>query len=276
MIPAAQYPAVFRLLCLFTAFTAGARAQDAVKPSMEFDVSTIHPSQADARGSTLDMGIDTVTSTNLPVVFLIQFAYNLNSGSTEQIVGIPAWGNKLTYDIRAKADAATTTALTHMSPADRMDALRSMVKAMLQDRFALRTHYEPRQLSVLALRVLPQGPKLIPVNDGVSHNGWSGLHNPGAGKTQGRDATLKMLADALSTKSEIGGKLVVDQTGLKGHYDFDLHWSPQDLRPDASADSASGPSLFTALQEQLGLKLEATKATVDCVVIDHIEQPSPN
>jgi uncharacterized protein (TIGR03435 family) len=82
-----------------------------------------------------------------------------------------------------------------------------------------------------------------------------------------------MLVGTLSRKPEIGGRLVVDETGLTGKYDFELTWSPQNSAADAG-DDAGGPSLFAALQEQLGLKVEDRKSPVDCIVIDHVEMPS--
>src|SRR6185437_14458566 len=100
----------------------------------------------------------------------------------------------------------------------------------------------------------------------------SGLRSS-RGKIEGHGATMKMLVGTLSPKQEIGGRLMVDDTGLSGKYDFELNWSPEDLAAHTESD-AGGPSLFTALQEQLGLKVEQKKSPVDCIVIDHVEMPS--
>ena len=82
-----------------------------------------------------------------------------------------------------------------------------------------------------------------------------------------------MLVTVLSMQPEVGGRLVVDKTGLTGKYDFTLRWTPDTIQ---SADSDAGPSLFTALQEELGLRLESTKAPVDVLVIDQVELPTAN
>jgi uncharacterized protein (TIGR03435 family) len=87
---------------------------------------------------------------------------------------------------------------------------------------------------------------------------------------------MALLVNALSNTPEIGGRLVVDETGLTGKYSFKLMWVPEDRHAAGDDSGAGGPSLFTAIQEQLGLKLETQKAPVHCVVIDHIGQPSLN
>jgi uncharacterized protein (TIGR03435 family) len=164
-----------------------------------------------------------------------------------------------------------------MSPDERMTTLREMVRALLEERFQLKVHPETRELPVLALTIAKGGSKLLPARHAAGSSqahepdDWQGLRNPRRGRTVGHSATMQMLVNALSSKSEIGGRLVIDQTGLKGEYNFDLTWTPDD-----GADSAAGPSLFAALQEQLGLRLQSTRAPVDCIVIDHVEQPSPN
>jgi uncharacterized protein (TIGR03435 family) len=144
----------------------------------------------------------------------------------------------------------------------------------------LKVHHENRDLPILALTVAKGGSKLMPVGDTHTTNAtgadsWAGLHNPRAGETEGRDVPVALLVGALNSKPEIGGRLVVDETGLTGKYNFKLTWAPED-RHTAMDTGVDGPSLFTAIQEQLGLKLETKKAPLDCVVIDHVEHPSPN
>jgi uncharacterized protein (TIGR03435 family) len=253
-------------------------AQTGRHASLSFEVSTVKPAKPDARSSNLNLGENGVQSTNLPVLFLLQFAFDLNGGSKDQLVGMPAWVSSVPFDINAKMDEDTTIKIRNMKSDERVAAIRQMVQVLLADRFHLIVHHETRVLSVLALVVAAGGPKLLSASDTPTPpNEWTGLHNPKPGRTEGRDAPVAMLVNALSSKPEIGGRLVLDQTGLLAKYNFTLTWAPVNRRPsDESTIDESGPSLFTALKEQLGLQLQSRKAPVDCIVIDHIEQPSPN
>jgi len=115
-----------------------------------------------------------------------------------------------------------------------------------------------------------------------------GIMMTGRGELNGTDAPISFLADVLSRQRETGGRVVVDKTGLTGNYDWALHWTPESPAPlfkgadnsstpeSAPAQDTAGPTLFTALEEQLGLKLEAQKGAVDTLVIDSVEQPSEN
>ncbi len=273
-------------MCVVVAFPLGciANAQQAPPTTLAFDVSTVRPSSADAQGANLNLGSDSIQSSNLPVMFLLKFAFNLNGGSDDQIIGSPSWVSSRRFDIRAKVDEATAARLNGMTQDERVATLRKMMQALLADRFKLQVHHETRELPVMALTIAKGGPRLTQVSDapvraaaGASTPAtWSGLHNPRAGETEGRDVPIALLASALSDKGEIGGRLVVDDTGLTGKYNFKLLWTPEDRDAAPDAPGAGGPSLFTALKEQLGLMLVSKRAPVDCVVIDHIEQPSPN
>jgi uncharacterized protein (TIGR03435 family) len=238
-----------------------------------FEVATIRPSSPDAQGSNLNFGENRVTASNMQLRFLLQYAYGLNTGSNDQIVGAPAWIDSLRFDIDAKEDEESAVKIGGMAAAERMATLRQMLQGLLIERFQLKAHHETRQLPVLALTVAKGGAKLTPVG-AVAPDGWTGLHNPRRGETEGRDVPVQMLVETLSSKPEIGGRLVVDATGLQGKYNFKLDWTPEGTK--ARDADAGGPSLFAALQEQLGLKLESRKAPVDCLVIDHLVQPSGN
>jgi uncharacterized protein (TIGR03435 family) len=239
-----------------------------------FEVATIRPSSPDARGSHLNGHPDGVSVGNMNLDSLIKFAYQLNASSDDQIIGGPKWIHTSTFDIDAKEDPSDTLALSKMSGEDRIHTLDLMLQALLADRFHLKVHHETRLLPVLALVVAPGGPKLTKPADGP---GWRGLHNDGQGRIEGRDETIASLVNDLGYLPEIGGRMVVDQTGLTGHYDFTLNWSSQQLAGDASSqDNPNAVGLFAALPEQLGLKLKSTKAPVDVLVIDHIDPPTPN
>lgn len=189
-------------------------------------------------------------------------AYGLTMSS--QISGLPKWCESETFDVDAKMDEETTEALKKLSPKERMEQGEQMMRQLLADRFQLKVHHEMRELPIYALVIVKGGPKLTeaPANEvGGGSYGSNGMAL--------RSARIASLADILSGKV---GRLVVDKTGLTGLYDMTLKWTP-DGQPE-SADS--GPSIFTALEEQLGLKLVPAKAPVDTVVVDHVEKPSAN
>jgi uncharacterized protein (TIGR03435 family) len=267
------------LVLAVMAFQCMARAQVPAK-NPSFEVSTVRPSSPDTRESNLNLEVDSIRSSNLPVIFLLKFAFNLNGGSDDQIIGAPKWVSSVPFDIRAKVDEELAARMAKMPTDERIETTRRMVQILLEDRFQLKIHHENRELPVLALTAAKGGSKLTPVKDAPAtsvrgEGSWTGLHNPGPGETEGRDVPVALLVSALTSKPEIGGRLVVDETGLVGKYNFKLTWAPADAQ-GATDLGAGGPTLFTAIEEQLGLKLQTQKAPVDCVVIDHIEQPSPN
>jgi uncharacterized protein (TIGR03435 family) len=262
------------------AFCCMANAQE-LTTTPGFEVSTVRPSSPDTPGSNMNLGADGIRSSNLPVIFLLKFAFNLNGGSDDQIIGAPAWLSSRLFDIRAKVDEEDEARIATMPADQRIAITRKMVQALLADRFQLKVHHESRELPVLALTVAKGGSKLTVVNDTpqgstTAASSWTGLHNVGAGETEGQDVPVALLVNALSSKPEIGGRLVVDETGLTGKYNFKLTWAPEGRQATVDDRGAGGPSLFTAISEQLGLKLETKKALVDCVVIDHVELPTPN
>jgi uncharacterized protein (TIGR03435 family) len=241
-----------------------ANAQELAK-TPAFDVSTVRPSNPDTHGSNLDLGLDSIRSSNLPVIFLLKFAFNLNGGSDDQIIGAPSWVSSLPFDIRAKVDEETAARIAGLPTDERIATTRKMIQMLLADRFQLKVHRESRELPVLALMVGKSGSKLTPVSDtpaasATGADSWTGLHNPRAGETEGRDVPLALLVSALSSKPEIGSRLVVDETGLTGKYNFKLTWAPEGRYAAVDA-SAAGRSLFTAIQEQLGLKLQTPKGS---------------
>ena len=160
-----------------------------------------------------------------------------------------------------------------------------MVQALLADRFKLRLHHELRRLPVLALVQARGGSKMNPAAKADSNKLGDelGFAEGPPGNWTGNGATMEALASDLSKLPEMGGRIVVDKTDLKGTFNIQLKWTPD---PTVGADPAaaengeksdpSAPSLFTALQEQLGLKLESAKGPVDVIVIDSAELPTPN
>lgn len=247
----------------------------------QFEVATIKPGDASAPSSNLGFDRrDHFVTSNISLQFILQFAYGLNSGSDRQIIGGPAWIGSSRFTIDAQPDEAVEAALKKLPLNQRQQRQKLMIQRLLADRFRLVLHHETREFPVNALTIAKGGAKLTPVTVDFTKvpttpDGWLGLHNPRPGLTEGHGATIKMLVDTLNHQPELSGRLIVDATGLQGNYNFKLSWTP-DSGFGATPAETVGPSLFTALQEQLGLKIESKKAPVDCIVIDHVEKPSAN
>jgi len=237
---------------------------------------------------------------NVTVKFLLEEAYGVKDS---QLSGTPGWLDSEHYDIEAKAEDAAVERERTLAPEQRHEQVMLMLQSMLADRFKLALHHETKALPVYALVVAKSGAKLhetpaAPADSappeplgkpGSGPAPRGSIMMKGRGNLEVNGIALSLFADALSRQL---GLLVVDQTGLKGEYDFTLKWTPDDGQgqmfrgagdpgtgqPAASAPTSdsSGPSIFTALQEQLGLKLESQKAPVDTLVIDHVERPSEN
>jgi uncharacterized protein (TIGR03435 family) len=198
---------------------------------------------------------------------LIRWAYEMPE---TRILGAPAWASSTMFNIDAKADPAVDGQLHSLTSDAGRSQKERMVQALLANRFKLVTHTETRDLPTYALVVAKSGPKLGSVQD----NGSFVNHGRDHLEVQGPNS-VSLLAEELS--KEIG-RPVVDQTGIAGRYDLTLKWTPDDRAPstDSSDASRSGPSLYTAIQEQLGLKLEPTRGPVEVLVVDYVEKPSEN
>jgi uncharacterized protein (TIGR03435 family) len=265
------------------------QAADAPLPS--FEVASIKPNHTGGRGrffSTPDPG--RLTATNVTTKMVIEFAYNVKDF---QLSGGPGWINSESYDINAKLEDSATEESQKLPEDERRDKIRLMMQSLLADRFKLTLTHEKKELPIYALVLAKGGPKLTPTAytppdpngpkpSGPPQNGPQ-LMLSIRGKISAVAAPMSGLADILALLPDLGDRLVVDQTGIKGEYDFTLEFTPENVTPKGpqSMESApppdpSAPSIFTALQDQLGLRLESTKGSVDTIVIDHIEEPSEN
>jgi uncharacterized protein (TIGR03435 family) len=196
---------------------------------------------------------------------LLFIAYSIRLDAA--IPGMPRWGDSVPFDIDAKADETTTDAMNKLTQREQGNQTQLMLKAILVDRFKLRVHTETREAPVYNLVIAKSGLKLKPTHEGDQPGGY---YSWGSGHIQVRGGPIASLVYCLS--EGLADRTVVDKTGLTANYDIDLHWTPDDQEstPDA------GPTLFTALEEQLGLKLVPSKGPVDKFVIDHVEKPSEN
>jgi bla regulator protein blaR1 len=231
---------------------------------------------------TMPDGFD---ATNAPLALLIQLAYGVEEN---QIIGIPGPIHSQRYDIEAKVDSSDVPKLKDLTPKQRMQ----MLQPLLADRFQLKLHQETRQLSVYELVIAKNGPKLREAKPGDTYpNGIKGPDGHGrAGLIWMQTGQITFqgvsISDLTRTLAQRLGHNVIDKTGLTGQYDFTMQWPTEDNPGPAfnngqgeqqsnSAESAQA-SIFTVIQEQLGLKLESRKAPVEVLVIDHVEPPSEN
>jgi uncharacterized protein (TIGR03435 family) len=227
---------------------------DSVSRQLAWDVISIKPDNSLGIGGSMYMRPDGVEVKNLTIQSLFWSAFDIKS--QDQVVGLPNWADSDHFDIQAKVGPDDVYILRSLKP----DQRRLLWREILDKRFSLKFHLEKRKLPVYNLVVMKKGPKLNPSS--VSNS----LSNYSSGKISAQGTPVASLVVNLSG---VVGRLVIDKTDLTGRYDFELTWSPNN-QPD------SGPSIFTALQEQLGLKLEPAKEIVDVVVVDHLEHPSPN
>lgn len=278
----------------------------ATGPLPSFEVATIKPANSGdfipSKSTPAESRTINVTTRNL-----IEQAYRIpwTPGFNDRVLGGPGWIDSNRYDIDARIDESLSAALEKMPNDQRREQTSLMMQSLLADRFKLKVHFELRELPVFALAVAKGGPKLTPARElapsteeGQSpasvafppraENMRKGIFVSYSGRLAemtSKGEPLDDLVQWLAGYSEIGGRTVVNQTGLTGTYNFKLLWTrerPTTQGPEGgqqgpvpSAD-ADGPSLFTALHEQLGLKLVPTKGPVEVLIVDHIELPSAN
>ena len=252
---------------------AAHNVDDTAKQLPEFEVASIKLNKSESGSSHSSFDHGRYSATNEGIKGLIQYGAYGTPGP--QIEGGPAWLASERFDIEAKVDDATAVKMEKLGPEERSQMKRQLIEQLLADRFMLAVHWETRELPVYALVRAKVGAKLTRSSDTSGSSGTSS--NLGHLKASG--VTMARLAETLTgiLYREVG-RVVVDRTGLEGRYDLTLEWSPEDgSSSSASNDSQSpGPSIFTALEEQLGLKLESSKGPVKTLVIDRVEQPSEN
>jgi uncharacterized protein (TIGR03435 family) len=233
-----------------------------------FEVATIKPSLPDRPGKVMTIKGRQVITINTTLNDLIVFAYGIHA---KQIIGGPSWMESDKYDVTGQPEGQGM-------PNERQ--LRGMLQQLIDDRFKLTTHREMRELPAYVLVVANGGPKLTK-NDS-NPNGLPGLFFRGLGVLPATNATMADLAGVMQLA--VLDRPVVDRTGIQGRYDFTLTWTPDETQfasmgarvPPPSTDPNAPPVLFTAIQEQLGLKLESQRAAVEVLVVDRVERPSEN
>lgn len=280
---------------------AQSQASAGSAPLPSFEVASIKPNRSGTGNRFFRLADPSrFTVTNIPAKDLIEFAYHVQPF---QISGGPAWINSQGYDIEAKVDDSTVAELQKLPQDQRMEQYRLMLQSLLTDRFKLSLGHETKELPIYVLVVAKGGPKLtpttIPATPPAGPDAKGQPRGPmmmmSPGRLMAKGTTTASLAEVLGRQPELGGRLVVDQTGITGKFDFTLTFAPERMMPMPGANGPGGqgqpmprpkdappppdpnaPSIFTALQEQLGLKLESQKGPVQTLVIESIEKPSEN
>jgi uncharacterized protein (TIGR03435 family) len=234
-----------------------------------FEVATIKPSDPASWGQIITLrGVEIIT-TNTTLHDLINLAYWLHP---KQVTGGPAWTESEKFDLTGKPDAPGQP---------NVDQMKMMIQKLLADRFQLKFHFEKRELPAYAIGIAKTGAKLTKSQDDPNGlPGWSIGRTPSGTRMIFRNSPLSQLAAILQNSLD---KPVVDQSGLSERYDFTLTFTPDPAQaallggtpPPAADNPDAAPDLFAAFQ-QLGLKLESTKAPVDVMVIDKVGKPSEN
>lgn len=266
-------------------------------PLPSFEVASIKPNRSGDLNRRIMFQFlpGRLNATGITVKLLISMAYDVKEF---QVSGGPGWIDSQRFDIDAKEEDSQAEEEHKLPPEKIREHNQLMMQSLLADRFKLKVSHQTKELPVYALVVAKNGPKLkeakpgdtypngIKGPDGVAHGGLF-MMRAGGGEMTGLGIPLANLVMMLSQQL---GRNVLDQTGLKGNYDIHLKWTPDEpqtamfsgpagAKPpgdNPAPPDSSGPSIFTALQEQLGLKLDSTKGPVEILVVDHIEQPSEN
>src|SRR5579863_209698 len=250
----------------------------------EFEAASIKPNASGSR----NMDVTAASGgrfgvSNAPLRFVLRLSFNVKDF---QILGGPAWINSEPYDITAKAGSNAT-----------LEQIQPMLQSLLADRFKLLAHRETRELPAYNLVAAKSGLKLAASKDAICINPNSppqrrpgekpplfcGIVQMGRGAINAVGTSMPRLLIALSA---IMGRTIIDKTGFGGTFDIHMQFAPDEAivdpivggrtEPNAPATDSAVPSIFTVLQEQLGLRLESTRAPGEVLVIDHVERPSAN
>jgi uncharacterized protein (TIGR03435 family) len=232
---------------------------------LSYDVIVIKQSHADSFSARMSMRDTTLKTANMGLKSIMTAAYGVREGL---ISGLPAWAEQARYDIDAKVVDPDPKVFNNMTREQR----QTLVRSLLTERFHLQCHIEMKTLPVYDLVIAKDGPK-FKENPPPGVAAAAGMGNVNTTRMS-FDANSATLLNLTSQLSEVLDRSIVDKTGLTGRYDLHLKYTPNDAPVSDAADAP--PNLFTALEEQLGLKLVAAKGPVQTLVVDHIEQPTEN
>lgn len=234
-----------------------------------FSITSVRPSDPKATRGVYQITPDGIVERNNSVLWLIEVAYGISMA--DRVIGAPSWTEDERYDVLAKVNPSEIVTLAGLSSQQR----GYMLKSVLEERFHIRAHYENRELPEFALTISKKGPKLEPSQPIGStqpeHLKYSG-HYVLTAKSVSMPELCSML---LSTEAR---RMVVDETGLIGKYDFTLRWSREnaDNSNPTAVSTGDAPGIFTAIKEQLGLQMVTRRVPGRVLVVDHVERPSTN
>jgi uncharacterized protein (TIGR03435 family) len=215
-----------------------------------FEVAAVKPNDSGTHESSIDRSGPLLTLTNVPLRECIAFAFGIPTGRDQELE-TPAWMSDANFDINAK--------LPEDTPRDRV---REMLRTLLAERFHLETHRQKKKVPAYVLSVAKGGPKLK-----LDNETNDGSFSFGRGRIAARGISMTYLANRLSGREFDLDRLVIDETGVKGAYDFELHWAVEGAPPDAVDGS-----LFTSVKEQLGLELKGQEVEIDVLIVDRAER----
>lgn len=246
----AQAVCLMAMSCLIS--TASAQPGSSMLPA--FDAASVKANRSGSDGGSMQVAKGSLAFSDVPLVKIVAAAFGISEDREAYLLAGPGWMGAERYDLVARFPAPTSAG-----------QMRLMLQAMLTERFGMRFHRETRDVPAYALVVAKGGLKAR-----TAAEGSAGGFRRGPGHLESKSATMSLLADKLSPQSD---RLVVDKTEVRGSYEFAIDWTPDELQNNGRA----GISLFTAIEEQAGLKLEARKEPMEVVVVDFIEKiPSEN
>ena len=263
------FAVAFAVFASFAVGPAGA-AHTQVQPQAQtaaptFEVASVKPSLTTTAFPKFAVSPERFSATAVTASELIGYAYKVRDF---QIKGAPEWAKAKKFDIDAKVRDSIAQSLEKLPRGQQIDALRIMVQSLLANRFELKATRQTKTAPIYALVVAKGGPKLPqpavpPLSPEDRGRNWQNLTFD--------QITTAGLASFLGSQRDVA-RVVVDQTGVTGKYDITLRWSSD----TSGATGAPGMTIFEALQDQLGLKLQSEKGPVETFIVDHIEQPAPN
>jgi uncharacterized protein (TIGR03435 family) len=265
-------------LCAVTVCHASGQGNTAISQAAKkpaYEVVSIRQSKGDPNSARIMDSPDGFSMRNLTLKPLISEAYG--TVLDEEISGWPVWAGFARFDIEAKMDVETADALQKLPKQQRELQRCLMLQSLLADRFKLKVHRETKVRTTYELVLAKGGSKMKEDNPDSDMDGIKLQESVrpatdwriAEGKISGHAMPISILADHLQGPV---ADIIVDKTGLTGRYDVTLTWDTGDKQGQESTE----PSIFAALQEQLGLQLKPTKTTVETIVIDHLEMPSEN
>jgi len=242
-----------------------------------YDIVSIKPNKSNNPNIRISFNDDSFEATNAPLKVILQIAYGIRQ---DLISGAPEWAGSDRFDIKAKVLDPNTAQLKKLSKEQRA----AMLLPLLTDRFQLKAHKETKELPVYDLvqskggsklkEVAPEPPPAPDDPDAPKPKGRGNMMWHGDGHTVQLTATTVQIESLTNVLAQELKRSVIDKTGLTAKYDISLKFAPEDAPPQDTAGDDAAPSIFTAMQEQLGLKLQPSKGPVETLVVDNVELPS--